>query len=64
MAAMDEIDDGVWVGMFTPSQRRAPLRNACITHIVNCTHNFPCKFPEEIEYLQLHLADQTGEVLL
>jgi hypothetical protein len=59
------VDDRLWVSSFMAGQsKRKELLAAGITHIVNCTDTFPCKYPNDFRYLHLPLLDQNNQQLL
>lgn len=62
--AAQEVYPGVYIGSFASAMTFAPLERNGITHIVNCAHEFQCKFPSHIKYLHLLLRDQTHQALL
>ena len=49
--------------MASQSKRKELLATG-ITHIVNCTDTFECKYPEDFSYLHLKLLDQNNQLLL
>ncbi len=58
------IVDGLWVGSFMSSMNLAPLEKHRITHIINCTNEFPCRFSNYFHYLHIKLKDQTHQNII
>ena len=58
----NRVDGSLFVSTFmAPQSKRKQLLAAGISHIVNCTDNFPCKYPADFAYLQIGgLLDQNN----
>ena len=60
----DKIIDNLWVGSFQSSMNFFPLTEHGITHIINCTYEFECKFPKKFKYMHIKLRDQTHQYII
>ena len=56
--SINHICDNVFLGDFRAADNLPLLKEKNITAIINCAYNLPSKFPKEITYLNLKLADE------
>ena len=56
--SINHICDNVFLGDFRAADDLPLLKEKKITAIINCAYNLPSKFPKEITYLNLKLADE------
>ena len=52
------ICDNVFLGDFRAADNLSLLKEKNISAIINCAYNLPSKFPNELTYLNLNLADE------
>ena len=60
----DMIVEGLWVGSFTSSMNVSVIEAHDITHIINCSHELPCRFTDRFNYLHIKLYDQTHQNII
>ena len=55
---MNKILTTLYLGDHTAAESMSMLQRVGITHIVNLTENIQCKYPSQIEYLQIKVPDE------
>jgi predicted protein tyrosine phosphatase len=60
----DMIIERLWVGGIQSSMDADAIKEHSITHIINCSHELPCRFPDQFEYLHIKLYDQTHQNII